>query len=135
MEQGGAEMEDQAVLRYVRVVAAYEGKEEFEMEVGDVLAVVEEKPATGWCVPRAGRACVSVAFRERRCSSSQGGCPASELFGLCRYGGFKLRDPEHAVCWFPMSHVRQVRDAISLPPRAASTLIRSLPSSPPRMTR
>jgi hypothetical protein len=52
MEQGGAEMEDPAVLRYVRVVAAYEGKE-CEMEVGDVLAVVDEKPATGWCVPRA----------------------------------------------------------------------------------
>eukprot|EP01043_Picozoa_sp_COSAG02_P076540 COSAG02_NODE_16310_length_1094_cov_0.833166_2_plen_83_part_00 len=52
MEPGDAEMEDPAVLRYVRVVAAYEGKG-YEVEVGDVLAVVDEKPATGWCVPRA----------------------------------------------------------------------------------
>lgn len=72
MEQGGAEMEDQAVLRYVRVVAAYEGKEEFEMEVGDVLAVVEEKPATGWCVPRAG-ACLRVCRLSRATLQQQSG--------------------------------------------------------------
>jgi hypothetical protein len=71
MEEDGSEIDDAGVLLYVRCTVAYESpsaEKPCSLEVGDVFAVVEEKPATGWCAPPpAGHAfCLSQAAWHHR---------------------------------------------------------------------